>query len=236
MTGCPARLHRAGIARLVPFALAGALAACGGPSGGLSNRAPTLSVADAALEGNAPETALRVADGILAERPGDSAARLRQGEAYYALGQVPAAAASFQRVLAAQPGSAPARLGLGRTQLATDPAAAAASFRQVLAQTPGDIAALTDLGIAEDLQGRHAQAQASYRAALALAPGLVSAQANLGLSLALTGDVTGALNLLRPLAASPDATPRVRDDLAAVLAMSGDSDAARQLQGREVPQ
>ena len=64
---------------------------------------------------------------------------------------------------------------------------------------------MTDLGIALDLQERHAEAQAAYRQALDAAPDLDAARVDLGLSLALSGDGAAGAQVLRPLAASADA-------------------------------
>ena len=68
-----------------------------------------------------------------------------------------------------------------------DPSAAEAAFTAVIAQEPNNIAALSNLGIARDLQGHHAEAQDAYRRALVAAPETADVKVNLDLSLALSG-------------------------------------------------
>jgi Flp pilus assembly protein TadD len=189
----------------------------------------TLSVADAALAGNAPDLALHVTQAVLAKDPINADALSRQGDAYFALGQIDQAQGSYRRALALRPSLVAAELGLGRIELTRDPAAAATLFGQVIAVDPRNFAALNDLGIARDLEGRHAEAQAVYRQAMAIMPADVAAQVNLGLSLALSGNSAEAIDILRPLAIRPDATPRVRHDYAVALAIGGNIADAEQI-------
>lgn len=162
------------------------LAACARDQGGLrADAQPTLRVADAALAGNAPEVALNVTRSILQSDPFNAAAQLTQAEALYAVGELAQAAAGYRTVLTVQPRSVQARLGLGRVMLAREEAKEAeAAFRAALAleqRAP----AWSNLGIALDLQGRHAEAQAAYREALRLDPGNEGARTNTSLSIAM---------------------------------------------------
>ncbi len=187
-----------------------------------------MDVADAALRGGSPELALQIAGGILTRYPGNEAALLTQGEALTALGRTEEAAVSFQQALVANPGSVGGNIGLGRIRLATDPVGAEGLFLEALQREPRNAVAFNDLGIARDLQGRHAQAQAAYRQALGVAPDMTAAQVNLALSLAMSGQSKDAVQLLRPLANGPGASRQTRHDLAAVLTMAGDkAEAAR---------
>ena len=61
-----------------------------------------------------------------------------------------------------------------------------------LAQNPREAAVLNNLGIARDLQGRHAEAQKSYGEAIAANPSMRAAQVNLALSMALSGQPDAA--------------------------------------------
>ena len=97
-------------------------------------------------------------------------------------------------------------LGLGRLRLATDPKQAEALFLAALAQNPRNAVALNDLGIAQDLDGRHSEAQTSYAAATGADPDMRAAKVNLALSMALQGRTADAARLLGPVAASPGAT------------------------------
>jgi len=225
--------HRA--RRVAPLALLAVcgLAACGTPSPRYDpppapalNGQITLNVADTALAGNAPALALRVTQAILAKDPDNADALQRQGDAYFALGQIAEAEVSYRRALIARPGQAAAQLGLGRVELVRDPPAGAATLARLVATDPGNVAATDDLAIARDLMGQHAQAQALYRQALQAAPADVPTQVNLGLSLALGGNSAEAITLLAPLAARPDATSRMRADYAVALAIGGQADAA----------
>lgn len=192
----------------------------------LADWRPSLHLADAALAGGVPALALKVTDDLLADNPQDVPALTRRGAALAALGRRRDAEAAFTAALAVAPDDRAALLGLGRLQLADDPAAAERHFAQAAAGDPHDAAALNDLGVARDLQGHHAAAQEAYRQALAAQPTSAAAQVNLGLSVALSGDAAAAEHLLRPLATEPDATPVVRQDLAAALALGGKSDQA----------
>ena len=198
------------------------LAACtqGGEPASLGNGG--IGVADAALRGGSPQIALQVVSNVLATSPNNTQALVIQGEALTELGRLDEAAASFTAALTPNRQSIRAIVGLGRVKLASDPPAAEALFLEALQREPRNAVALNDLGIARDLQGRHADAQAAYRQALAADPDMNGAQVNLALSLAMSGRSQDALRLLQPLASDPGASPQTRHDLAAVLAMSGD--------------
>jgi Flp pilus assembly protein TadD len=206
------------------------LAGCAAPGQPpLSTGVPSAGFARTALSDGAPEVALNVATANLKSHPGDTDAMLIQGDALSQLGRTAEAEAAYRGVLARDPASPAACRGLGRLLLATDPAGAEALFQRDVTQQPRDAAALNDLGIARDLQGRHAEAQAAYRAALAAAPDLSAATANLALSLSLTGHAAEGVQMLRPLADAAGATPRLRYDLAAVATMAGDREEAAQV-------
>ncbi|MDA8051444.1 MAG: tetratricopeptide repeat protein [Rhodospirillales bacterium] len=204
-----------------------ALASCAAQSPALRSAAGArLSVADAALRGGDPSLALHVADAVLARQPTNVEALLREGDALAALGRTDEAALSYQHVLALEPGSRAARIGLGRIRLKSDPAQAERLFAEVVRAHPNDVVALDDRGIALDLEGRHQAAAVSYRAALAVQPDDTAAEVNLALSLALAGHARQAVAMLRPLAQSETANRRIQDDLAVALAMSGETQAA----------
>jgi Flp pilus assembly protein TadD len=213
------------------------LAACSGHgAGGLSGGQPGIDVADAALRGGSAQIALQVVDAILAKDPGNIRALITQGEALTVLGRMGDAEISFSTALQRDPGSVAAHIGLGRLKLASDPVTAEALFVEALQRDPRNGAALNDLGIARDLQGRHADAQDAYRRALAIDASMSAAQVNLALSMAMSGQSRGAVDLLRPLASNPDASPKLRHDLAAVLTMAGQkAEAARILSADLTP-
>jgi Flp pilus assembly protein TadD len=213
------------------------LAGCVGhaPTPLLGTGTPSIGFARTALSDGAPEVALNVATAILKTSPGNEDALLVQGDALAQLGRGPEAEEVFRRVIARDPRSAAACLGLGRLLLATDPAGAEAMFQQAIAQQANDAAALNDLGIARDLQAHHAEAQIAYRQALAVAPDMSAATANLALSLSLSGHAAEGEQLLRPLVASPQTQPRLRYDLAAVATMAGDRQEAASVLKDDLP-
>ena len=201
------------------------LAACSATPPTLAGRSG-LHVADVAMANGAPSTALQIAKAALEANPHNVQALIRMGEAQYAMRQNGQAIETFRRAVAIDPSSSRAQIGIARVQLALDPLDAEGTLRKALSRDAANAAALNDLGIAQDLQGKHEAAQASYRAALGSQPGLLSAQVNLGLSLALSGKAREGVQMLQPLGESPASTPKVREDLAAALALAGDERSA----------
>jgi len=204
------------------------------PRPALASWAPSLHLADNALAGGAPGLALQICDQLLARNPRNVSALIRRGTALGTLGRGIEAASSFATALAIAPRDVNALLGLGRIRLQQDPAAAEALFAQGVTLDSRNAAALSDLGVARDLQGHHAAAQDAYRMALGVNPTSSAVQVNLGLSLALSGDTDGAVRLLQPLAATPAATPRVRHDLALALALGGRREEAARVLGADL--
>jgi Flp pilus assembly protein TadD len=211
------------------------LAACARGANGVGSGPPGIDVADAALKGGSPEIAAQIAGNILATNPSNEDALLTKGEALTQLGQTGEAAATFSAALAVNPNSVGANIGLGRLRLSTDPSSAERLFLQALSREPRNDVALNDLGIARDLQGRHADAQMAYRQALGINPEMSAAQVNLALSLAMGGQSHDAVQLLRPLAERPGASQQTRHDLAAVLTMNGDRTAAAEILSKDLP-
>ena len=216
--------HRSLLASTVSV-LVLALVGCGNSMQTGSGTPPgrlTVSVADAALAAGVPDMALRVAELILRDNPRNVAALVAKGDALYAMGRPDLARGAYRAAVAAEPASVPALIGLGRTLVRSDPKAAEAAFLDAATRAPDNVTALSNLGIARDLQGRHEAAQVAYRQALAVAPDTADVQLNLGLSLALSGKAGEAVVVLRPLAGSIDQAGVRRNDLAAALALAGD--------------
>ncbi len=115
----------------------------------------------------------------------------------------------------------PARIGQGKLKLRNDIPGAEADFRAVLANDPHNTAALTDLGVALDMQERHKDAQALYNQALAINPDMTSARVNLALSMALAGDAPKAEDMLRDASQTSSVSPRIRADLALAQVLAG---------------
>ncbi|MFC7544064.1 tetratricopeptide repeat protein [Siccirubricoccus deserti] len=207
-----------------------ALTACGGGQQSLrSGMRPSLNLADAALSGGTPAIALQVTTELLGREPNSVEALLRHGAALHALGRTTEAQASYTRAISLDPTSVGAALGLGRLQIASNPVEAERLFLQALNRDPRNPAALNNLGIARDLQGRHRDAQSAYAQAITEAPGVSAAQVNMGLSLALSGDPRRAVEMLRSVASQAAAPRPARHNLAAAMAMSGDTAGAESI-------
>ncbi len=225
----------------LPVMLSALLAACSGSAerqllGSLSGSTDTnVQMGRAALAGGAPAIALQVGAGMLKDRPQDPEALALQADALSALGRGAEAVPVYRQLLALDPNSINAHIGLGRVLLATDAEAAEGEFLAVLAKAPNTPIAANNLGIARDLQGRHVEAQAAYRSALGMAPSMQAASVNLALSLSVSGRAAEAVPLLRPLAEAPTADAKTRQDLAVALAMAGDRAGAARLLGRDMP-
>jgi Flp pilus assembly protein TadD len=212
------------------------LAACGTRGSPLLRSGePSIDVAQAALKSGSPDIALQITNTILEKDPGNETALVTQGDALTTLGRLDEAAASFTRILQRNPASVDARIGLGRIRLGSDPAAAEVLFLEALQHEPRNAVALNDLGIARDLQRRHADAQTAYARALAANPGMSAAQVNMALSLAMSGRSRDAIQLLRPLASDPGAPRKLRHNLAAVLVMGGDKAEAERILSKDMP-
>lgn len=195
---------------------------CGGlSSSSTPSAAQGLNVAQAALDGGSGQIALQVSTGVLQTAPGNLRAMEIKADALTLLGSYDEATAAYLAILAKEPTSSRATLGLGRIKLTKDPAAAEALFQQAVQRDPRDMTALNNLGIARDLQGRHPEAQTAYRQALAINPELDSAQVNLALSMGMSGQGAEAVRMLKAKASLPDAPMKVKHDYAVVLAMAG---------------
>ncbi len=163
------------------------LAGCGPRSEELSSDPPSLHVGEVALQSGEPGIAASVAAGQLARHPGNGDALLLQSQAQAAMGQTAAAGAGFRQVLASEPDSVGAALGLARIVMPTDPAAADALLAPIALRGGATALIWNNLGVARDLLGRHGDAQEAYRHALAADPAMASAQTNLARSLSLSG-------------------------------------------------
>jgi tetratricopeptide (TPR) repeat protein len=184
-------------ARFAVVLLAAAVAGCAtAPLADLPGT-PSVSTARAALSGGSPEVALRICDGLAVREPLNAGALVCRGDALSVMGRNAEAAPAYEQALRVDPHAAAADIGLGRIALQTDAARAEALFLKALTEEPRNAVALNDLGIARDLQGRHADAQTAYGEAIAAAPENRAAQVNLALSLAMSGQPGEAIRCLR---------------------------------------
>jgi Flp pilus assembly protein TadD len=183
----------------------------------------TLRVADAAMASGAPDMALRVAQLVLDRQPNNVEAIVAKGDALYAMGVPDQAREAYRTAVALDANNSAAQIGLGRTLVRSDPQGAETHFLAALARQPDSVVALNNLGIARDLQGRHAEAQQAYRQALAIAPEMADVKTNLGLSLALAGQGNQAVQVLQPIGTASDATALKRADLAVAVVQAGNT-------------
>jgi Flp pilus assembly protein TadD len=213
----------------LPLALVLLLTACGlGPSA-QDTRKSDAALAETALSAGTPQLALNVSDATLAKDPTDADALTRRGLALTELSRLDEARESLRKAVTIQPRDVRALLALGRVELPVDPAGAEVDFESALKQDSRNAAALSNLGIARDLQGHHVDAEAAYRGAMAVQPDMTAAQVNLALCLAIQGKGGDAIRVIQPLANASEATPKVKEDYAAVLAMAGERDEAQRI-------
>ena len=221
--------------RPLPLALLLLLGACASHSAsGLRDGQPGVDVAAAALRGGSPQVAMQIDSAILAKDPHNVPALINRGDVQTAQQLYDEAATSYATALQYDPDSLPARIGLGRVRLTSDPAAAERLFLDVLQRDPRNAVALNDVGIARDLLGRHHDAQLAYREAMGIDPAMVGTRVNLALSLAMTGRADDAAPMLRPVAESPSAPRKYRHDMAVVLAMGGDRAGAERILSQDM--
>ena len=207
-----------------------ALAGChpGATSSASETNRPSLKAARAALIEGEADTALGIAKGILSVEPKNVAALVQAGDAEVALGNHVTAEHDYRAATSIEPNYVPARLGMAKLKLRDDPKAAEADFRAIVATDPRDAAAMTDLGVALDLQERHKEAQGYYTQALSINPDLTSPRVNMGVSLALSGDPMKAEQMLRDATEAGPVPAKVRADFALAEVMAGHSDEAQQ--------
>ncbi|MBN9088971.1 MAG: tetratricopeptide repeat protein [Reyranella sp.] len=190
----------------------------------------TVRRADEARQAGNPDTAIPLYERALQANPNGVEAKLGLGQSFLSVGAGDEAAAQFRDVLARRSGDNAARRGLAGALIAMgQPALAEQQIDAALRADAADYRALNLLGVALDLQGRHAEAQANYRRGIELAPDYVPLRSNFGLSLALTGPVPEAIAQLTPIAGSARADARTRLNLAFAYAMAGDLENSLQL-------
>ena len=213
------------------------LAACTGldpdPKG--DNYLSAVKEADEARRAGNLDAAIPLYGRALQTNPQGVEAKLGLGQAYLSFGANEEAAAQFRDVLAKREGNLVARRGLASALIGMgQPTLAEEQIALVLQADSSDYRALNVLGVALDMQGRHAEAQANYRRALELAPEYLPTRSNFGLSLAITGSSQEAIALLAPVATARGSDARIRQNLAFAYAMAGDFENALHISRRDL--
>jgi Flp pilus assembly protein TadD len=164
------------------------------------------------------------------QAPNDTAVLQRCAEGLARSGRLDEAAALLKRHMRGGAGRTDVLLTLGSIEILAGQAVQAdATLSEVLAARPDDVRALTNRGIALDMEKRHAEAQVLYRKALALAPGDLAISNDLALSLMLSGHSDEARKVLLPFRDVANLPERVRINLGIVEAAGGDHAGAQQL-------
>ena len=185
--------------------------------------AALVRIGDASRAGGDLQTAVGFYERASTVAPNDAATQLRLATALLEMGSYSEAEVAYRRVLAADPANVEAMRGLGNIYIATDqPKNAVEQFQGAIAKKPS-YQAYNGLGVAFDLEGKHAAAQKAYHEGLAVNATSLSLQNNLALSLALSGDYPAAIDLLRRVSQNPQATLRHRQNLALVYGLAGDN-------------
>jgi Flp pilus assembly protein TadD len=226
--------------KLAPVFSAGLMvivAACTGldPSPKGDNYETTVKQADEARQSGNLDTAIPLYGRALQANPQGVEAKLGLGQAYLTMGASDEAAAQFRDVLAKRESNLVARRGLASALIGMgQPTLAEQQIALILQSDSTDYRALNVLGVALDMQGRHAEAQANYRRAIELAPDYLPTRSNFGLSLAITGPPQEAIAQLAPIAMARGSDARIRQNLAFAYAMVGDYENALQISRRDL--
>lgn len=206
--------------------LLGLLAGCGTAGSGRVDRPgeTRMRIAAAAEAAGEPARAAAILGQEVLRRPADAELRLRHAAALSAIGEYPAAAQTLADGIQQVGRNRRLVLALALARLHTGDIELASTDLEALAADAGaDAQVLTGLGVARDMQERHAEAQVLYRQVLARAPGNVAARNNLGLSLALSGRAGEAIAVLDPLSRTQaGASRKVRHNLALAHGAAGD--------------
>lgn len=143
---------------------------------------------------------------------------LEQGTRRHMEGDLAAAAALYEQVLAARPDNADALNLLGVVALQCGaPDQAADLLRQAVALDDKHPGYLNNLGQALDALGDVGEALRYYRAALALAPGDPRCLNNVGLALSQLGDLEGAIEAVAAAVAGDPDNPEFHHNHGAIL-------------------
>jgi len=221
--------------KLAPIICAGLaliLAACTGldPNPKGDNYEASVKQADEARRAGNLDAAIPLYGRALQANPQGAEAKLGLGQSYLSIGASEEAAAQFRDVLAKRDSNIAARRGLATALIGMgQPTLAEEQIALVLRADSSDYRALNVMGVALDMQGRHAEAQANYRKAIQLAPDYLPTRSNFGLSLAITGPSQEAVAQLAPIATARGSDARVRQNLAFAYAMAGDFENALQI-------
>jgi Flp pilus assembly protein TadD len=227
--------------KLAPIFWAGlasvVVAACTGldPNPKGSDYEASVKQADEARQAGNFDVAIPLYGRALQTNPQGTEAKLGLGQAYLSIGASDQAAAQFRDVLARRESNIAARRGLATALIGMgQPTLAEEQIVLVLQADSSDYRALNVLGVALDMQGRHAEAQANYRRAIQLAPNYLPTRSNFGLSLAITGPPQEAVAQLAPIATARGSDARIRQNLAFAYVMAGDFENALQISRRDL--
>jgi Flp pilus assembly protein TadD len=215
------------------------LAACSGNSGPYygDNYTTVLQQANQARQSGDFDSAIPLYGRALQANPEGVEAKLGLGQCYLSIGAGEEAAAQFREVLAKRSGDTVAMRGLAGALLSQGQPTLAEKQAEGALQADGrDYRALNVMGVALDMQGRHAEAQVRYRQGIEMAPTYVPLRSNVGLSLAISGQPQEAVAQLAPVASGSGADGRLRQNLAFAYAMAGDMTNALLISRRDLPE
>ena len=215
-------------AATLPLVLA--LMACGGrdrqdaialqPVGGQAEA--RMHVAAIAESEGRPEVALGLYRSAALREPGNRAAQTRYAGALARSGDVAQAENILATALRGAPDDEGLLRGLATLELRSGHAGEAEGlFRRVLASHRGDAQAQGGLGVALDLEDRHAEAQVAHRAAYATDQSNTGFANNLAVSLMLSGQPREAVAVLEPLRFRGGVPQRLLTNLALAEVASG---------------
>ena len=195
-----------------------------------------LHIAEVALSSGDVNMATTIYERVARSNPKSIPALTGLGNTLYAVGDFTRAGVYFDRASQIDPDATEPKIGMARVAIHQRRLGDAADiYRKLLVKAPNNPLAASGLGVALDMDGKHAEAQAVLRAALAANPGDPALSVNLGLSLVMGGDPQQGANVLLDVTRYPSAPAQARQDLALAFGLSGNTDAAGQVLAADLP-
>ncbi|MCG7586841.1 lipopolysaccharide assembly protein LapB [Photobacterium sp. OFAV2-7] len=232
------QLTRLSLFTVAMLVLTGALTGCASQSSAQSEeQAARLKsdreLAEVALVGGRPESAIEIYRQQLENRPDDVELLYLLGVAYNQTGEFELALhflnkAKVQDQAAEQQVRGDILRELGRAKLAMgDIRQAQLDLESAAKQLPQSAETMNSLGVSYALQQEYSKAREAFIAALAVEPGSLEYRNNLALGWILADHPQKGIDILYPNYLRGNSTTKTRQNLALAFAMKGDIEAAK---------
>lgn len=144
------------------------------------------------------ETAVRMLERAVMQRPGEARLLTNLGAVYRAAGRLEEAEARYRDALALEPEALPARFNLANLLMARgEPDAALREYMAIVECDPTNAGALNNMAAVLKQKGRYAEAEAVYRQLIAARPNDATMYCNLGVLCMERGRLEEAIALYR---------------------------------------